>query len=80
MILMAASKAFVQSFGRYKKEDTEHCEQACKEVERRRVLIRYNRYNCQQIYQEEKVTKMRILNWLLGKLNIDALRFKITDD
>ena len=57
MILVVASKAFVQSFGRYKKEDTEHCEQACKEVERRRVLIRYNRYNCQQIYQEEKSYK-----------------------
>ena len=57
MILMVASKAFVQSFGRYKKEDTEYCEQACKEVERRRVLIRYTRYNCQQIYQEEKSYK-----------------------
>ena len=57
MILMAASKAFVQSFGCYKKEDTEHCEQACKEVERCRLLIRYNRCNCQQIYQEEKSYK-----------------------
>ena len=47
--MMAASKAFVQSFGRYKKEEPEL---PCKEVERCRVLIRFNRYDRLQIYQK----------------------------